>query len=364
MKQRLRVGIIGLGVGRGHAETYAALADRFELVAVCDMDAARAEAVAAAFGAPRVCRDLDEMCALPDLDVVDICTPSFLHFTQTLQALAAGKHVILEKPVAGSLREVDTLIAAEARAGRQVLPIFQYRFGAGLQKLRYLVQQGIAGQPYVATSETHWRRKDAYYAAWHGRWERELGGPIVTLAVHAHDVIYSVLGPAKRVYAAMTTRVNPIETEDCVAITLEMANGALVTSSVTTGSARQISRLRFCFSDLTAESNTEPYNQTADPWTFTGDSPEIDQQIAGALAGFTPKPERFVGQFLSYYDALTGAAEPPVTLADARASIELITALYHSAQTGLPVELPIGADHPKYGGWRPAGAAEVKVKSL
>jgi len=113
--------------------------------------------------------------------------------------------------------------------------------------------------------------------------------------------------------------------------------------------------MRFCFSNLTAESNTEPYTQTSDPWSFTGDSPEIDRQIADALAGFTPQPERFMGQFLSFYDALTGASEPPVTLADARASIELITALYHSAQTGLPVDLPIGTDHPKYGGWRPAG---------
>jgi predicted dehydrogenase len=354
MPQRLRVGIVGLGVGRGHAETFAGLADKFELIAVCDVDAARADALAAALGAPHACRDFAELCALPDLDVIDICTPSFLHFEQTLATLAAGKHVILEKPVAGSLREVDALIEAEARSGRRVLPIFQYRFGAGLQKLRFLVQQGIAGQPYVATSETHWRRKDAYYAAWHGRWARELGGPIVTLAVHAHDVLYSVLGPARRVYAAMATRVNPIETEDCVAASLEMACGALVTSSVTTGSARQISRLRFCFSNLTAESNTEPYTQTADPWVFTGDSPEIDAQITDALAGFTPKPERFIGQFLSYYDALTAAAEPPVTLADARASIELITALYHSAQTGAAVTLPIGTEHPKYSGWQSA----------
>jgi predicted dehydrogenase len=354
MERRLRVGVAGLGVGRGHAETFRALTERFDLVALCDADEGKAVALASALNAPTVCRDFTQLCNLPDLDVVDICTPSHLHFAQTQEALAAGKHVILEKPVAGSLQEVDALMAAEASSGRRVLPIFQYRFGAGLQKLRFLVQQDIAGQPFVATTETHWRRRDTYYAAWHGRWERELGGPIVTLAVHAHDAIYSVLGPARRVFAMMATRVNPIETEDCVAATLEMANGALVTSSVTTGSAEQISRMRFCFSHLTAESNREPYTQTSDPWTFTGDSPEIDARIAEALAGFTPLPERFIGQFLSYYDALTGAAEPPVTLADARASIELITALYHSAQTGLAVELPIGDDHPKYGGWRPA----------
>ena len=195
MDRRLRVGVAGLGVGRGHAETFLALADRFELVAVCDADEAKANALAAALAVPTVCRDFTELCAISDLDVVDICTPSFLHFAQTQEALAAGKHVILEKPVAGSLREVDELIAAEARSGKRVLPIFQYRFGHGAQKLRYLVQQGIAGQAFVATTETHWRRRDAYYAAWHGRWERELGGPIVTLAVHAHDVITSILGP-------------------------------------------------------------------------------------------------------------------------------------------------------------------------
>ncbi len=361
MNNPLRVGIAGLGVGRGHAEAYLALSDCFELSAVCDVDEVKAQTWAAAWGSHRVCREFSELCAVPDLDVIDICTPSFLHFSQIKQALAAGKHVICEKPIAGSLGEIDDLIVAEASSGRRLLPIFQYRFGSGIQKLKHLVDQGIAGRPYVATVETHWRRQGAYYERWHGRWERELGGPIVTLAVHAHDVICSILGPVRRVYATMATRVNPIETEDCVAATLEMANGALVTSSVTTGSAKQISRLRFCFSNLAAESNTEPYTQTADPWTFTGDSPEIDGQIEAALARFTPGPGRFVGQFLSCYDALTGVAEPPgakgllrVTLADARASIELITALYHSAETGNPVELPIARDHPKYAGWRPA----------
>ena len=357
MNERLKVGIIGLGVGRGHAETFAGLADRFELRAVCDVDADKAHALAAALGVPQVCRDFTELCDLPDLDVVDICTPSFLHFDQIQQALAAGKHVICEKPIAGSLREIDALMAAEASLGRRVQPIFQYRFGQGAQKLKYLVDLGIAGRPYVATSETHWRRQGAYYERWHGSWARELGGPIVTLAVHAHDVLCHILGPVRRVYARMDTRVNPIETEDCAAITLEMASGALCTSSVTTGSAKQISRMRYCFANLTAESHTEPYNNTAEPWTFTGDTPELQQEITDALARFAPQPERFAGQFIRFSDALRTGNALPITLADARASIELITALYHSAQTGLPVELPIGTDHSKYGGWRPAARA-------
>jgi predicted dehydrogenase len=289
-----------------------------------------------------------------DLDVIDICTPSYLHATQVLQVLAAGKHAVCEKPAAGSLAEVDALITAEAESGRRVMPIFQYRFGHGVQRLKLLIEEGIAGPAFLTTVETAWRRRAAYYAVpWRGKWETELGGALVTLAIHAHDLLMYVLGPARRVFAHTATRVNPIETEDCIAATVEMADGSLATLAVTTGSTAEISRHRFCFSGLTAESNTEPYNNTAEPWTFTGDSPEVTAQIEEALAHFEPLPEGFAGQFYRFHRALREGSELPVTLADARASLELITAVYHSAETGQAVSLPIGREHPRYGSWRP-----------
>ena len=176
---------------------------------------------------------------------------------------------------------------------------------------------------------------------------------MVTLAVHAHDALYYILGPAKNVFARIATMVNAIETEDCASVSLEMADGSLASLSVTTGSSAQISRHRFCFSNLTAESNTEPYANTTDPWTFTGDSPEIERQIQETLTHFNPQPEGFEGQFLRYYQALQNNTELPVSLADARTSLELITAIYHSAQTGEVVELPLSKYHPKYADWRP-----------
>jgi predicted dehydrogenase len=268
--------------------------------------------------------------------------------------VAAGKHAVCEKPVAGSLKEADELIQAEAQSGKRVMPIFQYRFGHGVQKLRFLIEEGVAGRAFLTTVETAWRRRAGYYAApWRGKWETELGGPLVTLAIHAHDVLCYVLGPARRVFARTATLVNPIETEDCISASLEMADGSLASLSVTTGSAAEISRHRFCFSNLTAESNIQPYSNTADPWTFTGDSPELTEQIEGTLARFIPLPTGFVGQFYRFHRALQCNTEPPVTLADARASLELITAIYHSAQTGQAVDLPIGRDHPRYAGWRP-----------
>jgi predicted dehydrogenase len=356
MPEALRVGVVGCGIGRQHIEAYRSLPGLFEVAAICDADEAKAREVAQTYEIGRVLTDVGALCELEDLDVVDICTPPYLHVMQTLRALGAGKHVVCEKPLAGSLEDADQVVAAEKRSGRRVMPIFQYRFGHGIQKLRRLVEEGIAGRAYLTTVETAWRRRPAYYAVpWRARWATELGGPVVNLAIHGHDLVYYVLGPARSVAAHLRTLVNPLETEDCAAVSVEMADGSLCTLAVTTGSAHEISRHRFCFSGLTAESNTEPYRSSHDPWTFTGDTPEIDERIRGSLAAFVPEPEGFVGQFSRYHRALRSGAELPVTLADARASIELITAIYHSARSRAPVRLPLDGTHPLYGGWQLPG---------
>jgi predicted dehydrogenase len=353
MSHMQRIGVVGSGIGRQHLAAYASLPDMFEIAAVCDVDPSKGGALAREYNVPRVVTDLAELCRMDDVDVIDICTPSFLHYEQTRQVLEAGKHVVCEKPIASSLKEVDDIIAAEKRSGKRMMPIFQYRFRSGLQKLKQLVGEGVAGRAYLTTVETAWRRRADYYAAWRGKWKMELGGAILTLAIHAHDAVCYILGPAKSVFARTATLVNPIETEDCVSASLEMMDGSFCSLSVTTGSTHQISRHRFCFSHLTAESNTQPYANTSDPWTFTGDSPEIDQQIQDTLARFEPFPEGFAGQFYRFHQALQDHTELPVTLADARASLELITALYYSGRTQQVVSLPIGPDHPYYGGWQP-----------
>jgi predicted dehydrogenase len=354
MSGRLRVGVVGSGVGQAHIRAFQSLPDQFEIVVLCGTQETKTREIAAQYGIPRYSTDLDELYGLDDLDVLDFCTPSNQHVKQVQRALAAGKHVICEKPVAGSLKGVDELIRAEAASTGRVLPIFQYRFGRGLQKLKFLVEEGVAGRPYLTTVETAWRRRADYYATWHGRWETELGGALVTLSIHAHDALTYILGPVARVLAHTATLVNPIETEDCIAASLEMADGSLASLSVTTGSTVQISRHRFCFSNLTAESNTEPYANTRDPWTFTGDSPELEAQIEETLTRFVSLPEGFEGQFYRFHQALRDGSELPVTLAEARASLELITAVYYSAETGQVVQLPIGEDHPKYADWQPA----------
>jgi predicted dehydrogenase len=350
--EKINVAIIGCGIGREHAAAYTSLADRFQIVAVCDQDQAKARAVAEQFGVPQVCADIAEACALSDADVIDICTPSFLHFEQTRLALTAGKSVLCEKPIAGSLAEVDALLALESKSRGRVIPIFQYRFGNGLQQLRWLMGQGIAGRAFLATAEVAWRRRADYYAgSWRGKRESELGGALVTHAIHALDILLYVLGPVERVLARTATRVNSIEVEDCAVVSLELCDGALASLALTLGSSAQISRHRFCFANLTAESNTEPYSNTREPWKFTGDSAELDTRIAETLAHFEPRPQGFAGQFARLHDAWTRGTALPVTLAEARAVIELLTASYMSARTGLQVSLPIPESHPAYARW-------------
>ncbi len=356
MGEKIRVGVLGGGIGQSQIKAFQSLPEQFEVVAFGDIDPNRVQEITKTYHIERGVTSLDDLCAMDDLDVISICTPSFLHVAQTNQVLAAGKHAICEKPVASSLAEIDELLAAEASYGKRMMPIFQYRFGHGVQKLKHLQSAGITGRPYLTVIETAWRRGPDYYAVpWRGKWETEWGGALVTLAIHAHDLLNYVLGPAQRVMAQTATLVNPIETEDSVAASVQMAGGSLATLAVTTGSAKQISRHRFCFENLTAESNTEPYANTNDPWTFNGDTPEIEAEIEAALADFSPLPERHAGQFYRFYQAVQNGDELPVTLEDARVSAELITAIYHAAETGCAVELPLGAEHSKYVSWRPKG---------
>jgi predicted dehydrogenase len=352
MSRRLKVAVVGLGIGEQHLTGYAARPDLFEIAALCDLDAARLEKFGAEHPKARRRSDFRALLDQDGIDVVDICTPPSSHFEMITQALAAGVHVVCEKPLVGSLSEVDRLAEAERASGRRINPIFQYRFGNGLQRLKMLVDAGLAGDALLTTIETAWKRGPDYYAVpWRGKWATEMGGVCLSQAIHAHDMLSYIIGPIASVSARLRTRANPIEVEDCAAIALDMADGSVATLSATLGSAVQISRLRFVFRHLTAESNLDPYRPSRDPWVFSGADEAAQARIDAALASYAPGAEYFEGQFVRMHHALTTGAEPPVTLADARQSLELITAIYHSAVSGARVELPLTPTHPLYGGW-------------
>jgi predicted dehydrogenase len=131
-------------------------------------------------------------------------------------------------------------------------------------------------------------------------------------------------------------------------MSIEMADGSLGTLSVTLGSVAEISRHRFTFRNLTAESNTQPYANSREPWTFSFGAESAETGITEALKQFEPLPEGYAGQFYRFHQALRDGTELPVTLADARATLEVIAGAYYSSEASEPVSLPIGPGHPKY----------------
>ncbi|MCV3270273.1 Gfo/Idh/MocA family protein [Roseobacter sinensis] len=348
-----RIAILGAGIGAEHLTAYRRLASHFTVAMIVDRDEARAETLRAddSFAvSANVATALED----PAIDLIDICLPPHLHVPVTLQALAAGKHVICEKPLATSLADVERIREAAKTAQRTVYPVFQYRWGPSLAQLRALIEAGLVGRPQMAAIETHWSRGADYYAVpWRGTWAGEQGGAVLGHAIHNHDLLTHLMGPVAALSAATTTRVNPIETEDCAAITFEMAGGALATSSITLGAAGDETRLRFVFEHLTATSGTTPYAPGADPWTFTARDPARQSDIDAALAKTPAEPPGFDGFLTAVADDLAGRPSAAVTLDDGAASVALVTAIYHAARTGTRVTLPITPDHPLYGGWQP-----------
>lgn len=350
---KLRVAVAGTNVGELHIDGYRRLGEQFEVVAVADLDLERAEAIAERYEIPTAVGSFHELLAVP-ADVVDICTPPALHLPQITEGLEAGRHVVCEKPLVGSLADVDAVIALDGAAAGRVMPVFQYRFGRGVQRLRALVAAGVTGPLHLATVETSWMRGPEYYdVPWRGKWATELGGAVLAHAIHNHDLLTYVAGPLRSVYARTATRVNDIEVEDCAAISVELESGALATLAVTLGSVAELSRLRFCFERLTAESNPTPYTASHDPWTITPRDDETTAAIDAVVAAESKQPQYYAGQFARFAAALAADAELPVTLADARASLELVTAIYASVASHGSVDLPIATSSPHYESWVP-----------
>lgn len=353
---RLRVGIVGCRIGYRHAQAFARLSRHYEVKVVCDIDAERAHAASDALGGVKWVRSYEEMLGAGELDLVSICTPPYLHFAQANRALEAGCHVICEKPLVGSLREMDQLASTAECHHARIIPVFQMRFGAGLQKLKRLVDRGVAGRSYLATIETAWHRTSAYYEVpWRRSWSGALGGCLLGHAVHAHDMLTYINGPVARVRAIAKTLVNSVETEDCATASLEMKDGSLASLAVTLGSVVELTRLRFCYENLVAESNIAPYDCSSNPWKFVGATAEIEARIAETLHGWDATPEGYDAQFLDAFRMIREGIPGVSQLSDARTAIELASALYHSAQKDETVCLPLEPGHPAYDGFQAAG---------
>lgn len=354
MTGRTRVGIVGTGGIAGvQAEALAAMADRAELVAVTDIDEARASEFAARWGG-RVDATLDEMLERGGVDIVHLCSPPSLHVAQGEAVLRAGLSVLSEKPPALSLAEFDRIRAAEAAAPGWFATVSQHRFGGRARWLAARTRDGSLGPVMTAVCHTLWYRPDAYFELpWRGRWETEGGGPTMGHGIHQIDTTLSILGPWREVTAVAARRARPVETEDFSAALVTLESGAVVSVVNSLLSPRETSYLRFDYARATVElEHLYGYDDAA--WRFTplAGEPTLEWERGADGVGSSHR-----AQFAAVFDALAAGERPPVTTDDARATLELLAAIYASAFERRPVARgEIDESSPFYGTMRGSGA--------
>ena len=224
--RKFRTGVIGCGgISQVHMNALMGM-DNVQIVAVCDVRGERAQAAATKTGASRVYTDWHELLRDPEVEVVHLCTPHYLHAPMTIEALAAGKHVLTEKPMATTLEDARAMIAASEQPGAPTLGvIFQNRYNDAVKKAKAILESGDAGAFLGARADVSWRREAPYYhdSGWRGTKKMEGAGTLINQSIHTLDLMSYLGGPIERVRGSVFTGLleGQIEVEDnCAAVAL------------------------------------------------------------------------------------------------------------------------------------------------
>jgi predicted dehydrogenase len=347
-EKTLRAALVGAGgVANLHAQAVAAY-PRAELVAVADIDREKAAEFADRYGIAAAYGDLDEMLAAEKPDVVLICTPPAPHRVQSLAAFAGGAHVIVEKPPAPSLDELDDMRAGADAADRQLAVVFQQRTGTAAAHVRGLLQSGALGRPLVAVCQTLWFRDADYFAVpWRGRWETEGGGTTLGHGIHQIDLLAHLLGDWSSVQGRLWRLDRETETEDVSTATVVFEQGVVAQLTTSAVSPRQASSIRIDTQKATITVD-HLYGHGHENWQITP-APGFEAEAEGWV--FPDAEERSDhGPLLrDVFDALLDGEPLPAT-ADAPArSLEIVAAIYASAAADGAVITPATlASHPTH----------------
>jgi UDP-N-acetyl-2-amino-2-deoxyglucuronate dehydrogenase len=343
-EKTFRIALVGCGrISKNHFEAIDKI-DGLELVAVCDADPERAKRAGEEWKVPWF-TSYEKMLAESNADVVTIATPSGLHPEQGVAAANAGKHVVMEKPMAISLTGADALVHACDKAGVQLFVVKQNRLNPPVQLLKRAVDRNRFGRLYMASCTVHWARPQEYYdqAPWRGTWEFD-GGAFMNQASHYVDLIQWVMGPVESVIAKTATLARRIETEDSGIAILKFRSGALGSIGVT-----MLAYPRNLEGSLTilGEKGSVKIGGTAvnkiEHWEFA-DHDDDDKLVESAN---TNPPNVYGlghhGYYRNVLAVLRGEAKPDTDGRAGRKSLELILGIYESAKTGREVPLPLRA---------------------
>ena len=223
-----RIGIVGLGMAlKPHALSLKDLADRVEVAAAFAPSRERREQAAKAWGFP-VVESLAAVLGDESIDTVLVLAPPRTHTELVAQAAAAGKHVLLEKPLEVDAGRATALVETCERAGRTLAIVFQHRFRPAALELAEVLRAEALGKILSASATIRWWRPPEYFAQpGRGTFARDGGGVLLTQAIHTLDLLLHLVGPAAEVAAyADTSPLRRIDTEDVVAAAVRYANGA------------------------------------------------------------------------------------------------------------------------------------------
>ncbi len=344
MSDTVNLAILGSGlIGGIHAHAISEVSNA-RLSVVIDAAHDRADKLAAEFGVPAV-YDLGEALKRDDVDAVHVCVPSGLHAKLGAIVAEAGKHVLVEKPIDITLPAGRRLVAAGESTGAKVAVIFQKRFMDGAKRLHAAVQGGEFGRLIQCDAYVKWYREPTYYSdsPWRGTWAMDGGGALINQGVHMVDVMKWVGGPVRSVFARRRTALHDIEVEDLVDAVLEFENGALgVLQASTAIYPGYPERLEVHGTLGSAVLEGSELTQ----WAIQG---QEAQTGGGGLPSGASDPgaigHRYhVPVIQDFVDAIREDREPMVTGRDGLETLELVMAVYKSAQEGKEVTLPLPAD--------------------
>jgi len=359
--EKIGTAIIGCGhIANAHASALASLGNS-RLVAFCDVIEERARDFAQRYGGKKWYRDFNDLVRDPEVEAVSICTPHPLHAPPAIAAAEAGRHVIVEKPMAATLRQADAMVEACEKAGVRLGQIFQRRFMPACSMTKKAIEDGKMGQPIFVEAKCMTYRDKAYYEMdpWRGWWDREGGGVLMNQAPHEIDLMLWLAGsPVDCLFGVCENLTHPYRPiEDNAAAVLRFKSGAvgLLGGSV---SVSHLPTFKLFAPNAYGGSEISVYGSNGSCISLRGIDPfwvlnwaipgEEDKTDAWRRQQLGDKRNFHALQLQEFLEAIAEDREPAVTGRDGRNALEVIIAVYLSQKTGEKVAFPLTGDHPYY----------------
>ncbi|OXM87509.1 Gfo/Idh/MocA family protein [Paenibacillus rigui] len=350
----IRAAVIGTGkISESHLQAYRSFGERCQVVALSDIYPDKCEELQEKFQLNcKIVSDYKILLDDPEIELVSICTPPYMHAEMAIAFLLAGKHVLVEKPMASSLEECDRMLEAARQSGRILSVISQNRFRDPTMRLKKVLESNLLGKVVHAQVESFWWRGYVYYDLWwRGTWEKEGGGCTLNHAVHHIDMFQWMMGMPDQIQAVMTNISHDnAEVEDLSIAILSYPNGALaqITSSVVHHGQEQ--QLIFQTEKARVSAPWKVYASVSRENGFPIRNESLEAELE---AYYTSLPgleyTEHAGQIDDVLKAIeNGHQDILVDGHEGRKTLELITAIYQASTTGVSVKLPLQPDSPFY----------------